>query len=294
MKEKFSRLIRLTWTVLSSPFSLFSPECSVSPSFKEEHGAVFSSSPRWSNDSAFLMFSRSFMSEEQKPISDHRDPSYSFNLPFRHLQWSDWFIYMCAYPGHSVRWVPIWIGPLLSVGIWVRGVALDPERSAKQMKSSSPSSSLTFNLFKRPSCNQQSLHVRLNTSQRRWRRLLTFNSYTPTSLKHHIISDDSPAHLFSPLHAAGEFIWGDSKVRQHLSDAPGVHPTVGSYIAFTAFVYIHLTDWSKERDMTSQDGFSSGNDRLIPRMHCRPLHWRPCRSRPHSNEPQWSQKVRTL
>lgn len=26
----------------------------------------------------------------------------------------------------------------------------------------------------------------------------------------------------------------------------------------------------------------------------RPLHWSPCRSRPHSSEPQWSQKVRTL
>lgn len=71
---------------------------------------------------------------------------------------------------------------------------------------------------------------------------MTSQSYTPTSLVQTLIPHDSPSHLFSPLDVAGEFIWSDSEVRQHLSDAPGVHPTVRSYITFTTLVHIHLTN----------------------------------------------------
>ncbi len=43
-----------------------------------------------------------------------------------------------------------------------------------------------------------------------------------------LIAHDSPAHLFSPLDAAGEFIWSDSEVRQHLSDARASTPQLGA------------------------------------------------------------------
>lgn len=69
MKEKSSSIILLVWTVFTSPFSLASPVSSDSPSVREEDEAGFSSSPRWSNESAFLMFSRSFISADHKTKS---------------------------------------------------------------------------------------------------------------------------------------------------------------------------------------------------------------------------------
>lgn len=66
MKEKSSSVILLVWRVFTSPFSLASPVSSDPPSVREEDEAGFSSSPRWSNESAFLMFSRSFISADHK------------------------------------------------------------------------------------------------------------------------------------------------------------------------------------------------------------------------------------
>lgn len=75
MKMKSSRFILLAWRAFISPFSRLSLAGSV-PAHPEEEveEADLCSSPRWSNERAFRMFSRSLFSAGKNVLAHKNEP----------------------------------------------------------------------------------------------------------------------------------------------------------------------------------------------------------------------------
>lgn len=100
--------------------------------------------------------------------------------------------------------------------------------------------------------------------------------------------------LFSSLGTVENLVWCNSEVWEYFSDSSGIHTTVRSHIPLTASMYIHFAHWDKHRKADSAGLLSASETHMAETKTYSPLHWSPCRSRPHSRDPQWSQKVRTL
>lgn len=111
-----------------------------------------------------------------------------------------------------------------------------------------------------------------------------------------------PTHLFPPLSAVEDLVRRDAEVREHFGDAASVHATVGSHVLLAAPVHVDLAHWGRTQTHTGTLKTPLSAQQKQARVAAAPpsggwvwpLHWSPCRSRPHSSEPQWSQKVRTL